>query len=212
MMVRRDTIASRGGTPLVATSHPMRAAVRTAVLSLVLAGCGSAPERVPDATGYDLGRTPSAAEIAAIDIDVDPRGHGLPPGQGTAAEGAILYAQQCASCHGSKGEGLRPNPKLVGRTPAAGHAFANDAKAQKTIGNYWPYATTLYDYIKRAMPLYTPGTLTPDQTYSLVAYLLSENGIIASSATMNAETLPAVMMPARAFFVQDNRTGGAGFR
>ena len=184
----------------------------TAVLLLSLAACGNKAARASDGTNYGLGRTPDATELAALDIDVDASGHGLPPGQGTAAEGAILYAQQCAVCHGAKGEGVRPAPKLVGRTPAAGHAFANDAGASQTIGNYWPYATTVYDFVKRAMPLLRPGSLTPNQTYSLVAFLLSENGIIDSAQTMNAQSLPAVQMPARPFFVNDNRTGGAGFR
>jgi mono/diheme cytochrome c family protein len=199
---------------MLRTSRPVRTlrAIGKMLLPIVLTACGSSSERAVDPVTYGLGHTPSAATLAALDIDVDLRGRGLPPGQGTAAEGAILYARQCAACHGAKGEGVRPAPKLVGRTPAAGHAFANDGQADRTIGNYWPYATTVYDYVKRAMPLNTPGTLTPDQTYSLVAYLLSENGIIAATATMNAQTLPAVQMPARAFFVNDNRTGGPGFR
>ena len=184
----------------------------TVVMLLWLSACNTNAARAPDVVTYGLGRTPDATQLAALDIDVDTSGHGLPRGQGTAAEGAILYVQQCAMCHGAKGEGIRPAPKLVGRTPAAGHVFANDAGASQTIGNYWPYATTVYDYVKRAMPLLTPGSLTPNQTYSLVAYLLSENGIIDSAQTMNAQSLPAVKMPARAFFVNDNRTGGVGFR
>ena len=187
-------------------------ALCTVVMLLWLSACNTNAERKRDVVNYGLGRTPDATQLAALDIDVDTSGHGLPRGQGTAAEGAILYVQQCAMCHGAKGEGIRPSPKLVGRTPAAGHVFANDAGASQTIGNYWPYATTVYDYVKRAMPLLTPGSLTPNQTYSLVAYLLSENGIIDSTQTMNAQSLPAVKMPARAFFVNDNRTGGVGFR
>ena len=182
------------------------------MLSTVLSACGAADERGGDPTVYGLGHAPSAAQLTALDIDVEPDGHGLPPGQGTAAEGALVYAQQCAVCHGAKGEGVAPAPALVGRTPDAGYAFANDAKATRTIGNYWPYATTVYDYIRRAMPLTTPGSLTADQTYSLVAFLLNANGVIADSLAMNAQSLPAVQMPARKFFVNDNRTGGAGFR
>jgi mono/diheme cytochrome c family protein len=179
---------------------------------LILASCNSASKTATNDVHYGLGHTPGVAQLAAINIDVDPTGRGLPPGQGTSAEGAVLYAQQCAGCHGARGEGVRPAPKLIGRTPAAGYAFANDAKADRTIGNYWPYATTVYDYVKRAMPLTSPGSLTANQTYSLVAFLLSENGVIPATATMNAQTLPAVTMPARAFFVKDNRTGGSGFR
>lgn len=191
-------------------SHWSSRALYTAAL-LWLSACSTKAQPKSD-IDYGLGRAPDAAKLAALDIDIDASGHGLPPGEGTAQEGALLYVQQCAQCHGAKGQGVRPAPKLIGRTPAAGYAFANDAEADQTIGNYWPYATTLYDYVHRAMPLLTPGSLTPDQTYSLVAYLLSENGIIAATAPMNAETLPAVRMPARAFFVNDNRAGGAGFR
>lgn len=182
------------------------------VVLLTLASCNSASNPATNAENFGLGHTPSVAQLAALDIDIDPTGRGLPPGQGTSVEGAVLYAQQCAGCHGARGEGVRPAPKLIGQTPAAGYAFANDAKADRTIGNYWPYATTVYDYVKRAMPLAAPGSLTAHQTYSLVAFLLSENGVIAATATMNAQTLPTVKMPARAFFVNDNRTGGSGFR
>lgn len=183
-----------------------------AILSIVSAACGTKSEPAVDPSTYGLGHAPSAAQLAALDIDVDPGGRGLPQGQGTATDGALIYAEQCASCHGVKGEGISPAPALVGRTPDAGFAFANDAKAVRTIGNYWPYATTVFDYVRRAMPITAPGTLTADQTYSLVAFLLSANGVIADSLTMNAQTLPAVEMPARKFFVKDNRAGGSGFR
>ena len=161
---------------------------------------------------YGLGHAPSAVQLAAVDIDANGSGVGLPPGQGTAALGTGLFAQKCAFCHGPHGEGQGPYPQLIGRTPDAGFVFASDAKAPKTIGNYWPYATTVYDYVHRAMPFNAPGSLTPDETYSIVAYLLSENGVIAPSAVMNAKTLPAVQMPARPHFVPDNRTGGKTFR
>lgn len=161
---------------------------------------------------FGLGQTPSPATLVAIDIDIDANGRGLPPGRGTAAEGAVLYAQQCASCHGAKGEGIRPAPALIGRVPDAGHAFATDPRAVKTIGNYWPYATTIFDYVRRTMPLATPGSLTDNEVYALVAYLLRENGIIADTLVIDATSLPAVQMPARRFFVPDNRSGGAGFR
>lgn len=161
---------------------------------------------------YGLGHTPTPAEIAVIDIDANASGVGLPAGQGTAATGAIIYAQKCAVCHGPKGEGIEKNPKLIGRDPPAGFVFASDAKAPKTIGNYWPYATTVYDHIHRTMPLTSPGSLTPDETYSLVAFLLSENGIIPATTTVDAKSLAAIKMPAQPHFVPDNRTGGATFR
>lgn len=161
---------------------------------------------------YGIGRAPTGDEIAAIDIDANPAGVGLPPGRGTAKEGAAIYAQKCAGCHGPKGEGIEKNPRLIGKEPAAGFVFASDVKAPKTIGNYWPYATTLYDYLHRAMPLNAPGSLAPGEVYSLTAFLLSENGVIDSSMVMDARTLPAVKMPAQPKFVRDNRTGGVGFK
>jgi S-disulfanyl-L-cysteine oxidoreductase SoxD len=184
--------------------------VHLAMAALLLGAC-SAPSSTAD-NSYGLGKTPDPALLAAMDTDVDPRGHGLPAGEGTVSQGAVVYAAQCASCHGARGEGRSPSPALVGRTPAAGHVFALDNKAPRTIGNYWPYATTVFDYVQRAMPLSTPGTLTAAETYSVVAYLLSENGIVAPDAVMNAQTLPAVVMPAATFFVRDNRTGGRRFR
>lgn len=166
---------------------------------------------VPDGP-FGLGRKPTAAEVKTWDIDVNPEGRNLPPGRGTYAEGKGLYAERCAACHGHDGEGTPPlYPQLIGREPTD-FSFADDFKKPHTIGNYWPYATTLYDYVNRAMPLTAPGSLEPAQLYSLVAYLLAANGVIAEDAIMDAKTLPAVMMPARDHFVPDNRTGGETFR
>jgi cytochrome c len=161
---------------------------------------------------YGLGHTPTPAEIATIDIDANPSGVGLPAGQGTAATGAVVYAQKCAACHGPKGEGIDKNPKLVSKEPPAGTVFAADFKQPKTIGNYWPYATTLYDYIHRTMPLSSPNSLTPDETYGLVAFLLTESGVVPPGTTVDAKSLPAIKMPAQKHFVPDNRTGGATFK
>jgi cytochrome c len=160
---------------------------------------------------FDLGRPATRAEIRAWDTDVTPDGTGLPAGRGTAREGARLYAVQCAACHGPKGEGAAFD-KLVDATRRPDFPFGRDPDLTKTIGNYWPYATTLYDYIQRAMPQYAPSTLTPDETYSLTAYLLYLNGIIAEQTEMNARTLPKVAMPARDRFVRDNRRGGPEIR
>lgn len=159
-----------------------------------------------------IGKRATASEIAAWDIDVNPTGAGLPPGRGTYAEGARLYAAKCALCHGAKGEGLAIYPALIGSEPKAGASFADDYRLKHTIGNYWPYATTIYDYIGRAMPLTAPGSLTPTEKYSLVAFLLAENGVIDRGAVMDARSLPAVRMPARRYFVADDRTGGHAFR
>ena len=184
-------------------------------LLVVTAGCEArdvAPVKASRPNRYEIGRVASAQEIAAVDIDANPAGAGLPPGQGTAAAGATIFAAKCAGCHGAHGEGIPPYPTLIGKVPAPGFVFARDAKAVKSIGNYWPYATTLYDYIHRAMPFTAPGSLNPDEVYSLVAYLLSENGIVPATAVIDAASLPKVTMPAKRYFVTDNRTGGATFR
>ena len=178
-------------------------------------GDASAPSSAASSEGparYGLGRPASAARVAALDLDVNPLGTGLPPGRGTAVEGAVTYAQKCAACHGARGEGLGPYPRLVGRTPRDGFAFGTDARLVKTVGNYWSHSTTLYDYVRRAMPLTAPGSLTPDEVYGLVAHLLAANGIVARDAVMDARTLPAVRMPARDHFVPDERRGGRDFR
>ena len=159
-----------------------------------------------------IGHPPTPAEIAEWNIDASSDGTGLPPGHGTYGRGAALFATRCASCHGARGEGIPPFPKLVGREPRDGFPFGRDAKYAKTIGNYWPYATTLYDYINRAMPFNAPGSLPPDDVYSVVAFLLAENGIVSREATIDAKSLPRVRMPARDRFVADNRTGGPVIR
>lgn len=172
---------------------------------------GGLPPRGPATFGF--GRPATAEEIKAWDIDVMPDGTGLPPGSGTPSEGAALYAGRCAMCHGRTGtEAPPPYPRLVGREPRRGFPFGRDPTLVRTIGNYWPYATTLYDYINRAMPLSAPGSLKPDEVYSLVAFLLWRNEIIADTTVMNAQTLPRVVMPARDRFVVDNRRGGAEVR
>ncbi|BFU96911.1 MAG: putative sulfite oxidase cytochrome subunit [Nitrospira sp.] len=149
--------------------------------------------------GYGVGRPATDEEIRAWDIDVNSTGEGLPPGQGTVKQGAHVFASKCAVCHGPTGiEG--PKDKLVG-----GQNTLTAAKPLKTIGSYWPYATTLYDYIHRAMPFTAPQSLTPDETYSVVAWLLFQNKIIAEDTVINAQTLPTIHMPNRNGFVQDPR-------
>jgi len=159
---------------------------------------------------FDLGRAASTAQVAAVDIDVAPSGAGLPAGSGTAAQGAPLYATNCASCHGANGEGKPPAyPQLIGG-PKGTFDFASDFKIPRTVGNYWPYATTLFDYIRRAMPLAAPGSLTPDKTYAVTAYLLSREGIIPDGTSLDAKSLAAIQMPARSHFVADDRRGSTG--
>jgi S-disulfanyl-L-cysteine oxidoreductase SoxD len=161
----------------------------------------------PASKPLGIGRAATPDEIRAIDIDVMPDGRGLPPGSGTVAEGAKIYAAKCASCHGKNGEGASFD-RLVAIDSGKNFDFATNTKLPRAVGNYWPYATTLYDYTYRAMPFMQPGTLTPNETYSLVAYVLALNKIVPEDAVMDAKTLPAVKMPARDRFVIDNRKGG----
>ena len=153
---------------------------------------------------FGIGRPATPAEIAALDIDVGPDGAGLPPGRGTSADGAPIYAARCASCHGKTGkEG--PNDVLVGRIPGDAFPFARDPRAPKTIGSYWPYATTVFDYVRRAMPPDAPGSLKDNEVYGLVAYLLFLNDLIPADAIIDASSLPKVKMPAHDHFVPDTR-------
>jgi cytochrome c len=158
---------------------------------------------------YGVGHAVDSTRLAALDIDVSPTGAGLPPGSGSAAQGAAVYTAACASCHGANGEGKPPYPALLGGARGAFN-FANDTKKVKTIGNYWPYATTLFDYIRRAMPVTAPGTLTADQTYAVIAYLLEKEQVIPAGTLLDATSLPKVQMPARDHFVVDDRAGNRG--
>lgn len=162
------------------------------VLPLLIALLFSA---APAAARYDLGRPASPDEIAGWDIDVLPDGSGLPPGQGSVKEGEKVFAQSCAACHGTKGEG-KPMDRLVG-----GKGTLATSAPVLTVGSYWPYATTLFDYIRRAMPFSAPKSLTADQIYAVSAYLLYLNGIVGDDAVMDAKTLPQVRMPNRDGFI-----------
>ena len=176
-----------------------------------LAGWAATLEAESLPARFDFGKTATPEQIAALDIDARPDGTGLPPGQGTVAQGAQVFQAKCARCHGPTGtEG--PNDVLVGREPREGFLFGQYTSLTRTIGNYWPYATTLYDFIHRAMPLDAPGSLTADEVYSVTAFLLSRNEIVPEDAVIDATTLPAVRMPARDRFVPDNRRGGPEVR
>lgn len=151
------------------------------------------------ANGYGLGRPATEEDIRAWNIDVSPNGEGLPPGKGTVRQGAAVYAAKCARCHGPTGsEG--PYDVLVG-----GGNTLKTTKPVKTIGSYWPYATTLYDYINRAMPFDAPQSLSSDEIYSVIAWLLHQNGIIAEQTVVDAHTLASVNMPNRLGFTRDPR-------
>ncbi|MGH7662073.1 MAG: c-type cytochrome, partial [Vulcanimicrobiaceae bacterium] len=128
--------------------------------------------------------------------DVSPEGGNLPSGSGSVAQGQQIFAEKCAACHGAQGQG-GPMDKLVG-----GQGTLDTKAPVKTVGSYWPYATTVFDYVRRAMPFNAPGTLTNDQVYSVTAYLLYMNGVVQSNAVMNATTLAAVKMPNRDNFLK----------
>lgn len=157
-------------------------------------------------TSFGIGRDATSAEIEAWDKDVRPDGEGLPAGSGNVADGERIYAAKCAVCHGATGvEG--PNDRLVVNSPQEPFPDSSDVESwrHRTIGNYWPYATTVFDYILRSMPQNVPGSLQADEVYSLTAFLLHRNHIISADEEMNAETLPRVRMPARGMFVPDDR-------
>jgi mono/diheme cytochrome c family protein len=148
---------------------------------------------------FGIGHLATDEEIRAWNIDVSPSGEGLPPGKGTVQQGAQVYAEKCAACHGPSGtEG--PKDRLVG-----GQNTLQTPKPVRTIGSYWPYATTLYDYINRAMPFNAPQSLTSDEVYSVIAWLLHQNGIISEDMVVSAQTLPQVQMPNRNGFILDPR-------
>ena len=147
------------------------------------------------AAGPDLGKPIDARDLAPWDISIMPDGRGLPPGSGTVAEGARIYAAKCAMCHGENAKGGQ-NAALVGGAP-----LTNGIDTAKTISNFWPYATTLFDFIRRAMPWQQPRTLSNDEVYALTAYILALNKLIGESDAMNAETLPTVKMPNRDGFI-----------
>jgi len=166
---------------------------------------------VPDRFGF--GTPATREEIRQADTDVTPDGRGLPHDSGTVSQGASVYRLRCAGCHGATGtEG--PFDRLAGREPRDSFDFGRDPNflAKRTIGNYWPYATTLYDYINRAMPFDAPGSLSSSEVYSVVAYLLYRNQVIPGNAVVSDRTLPLVRMPARDRFVVDNRRGGRSVR
>lgn len=152
---------------------------------------------------YGFGSPASAADIARINIDVMPDGRGAPPGQGNYKQGKKVYAEKCAACHGSdmaspvKGTGA---PALRG-----GRGSLTSGKPKKTIESYWPYASTLFDYVKRAMPFNAPGSLTDDEVYAVAAYILAEANIIDKDVVLNAEMLTEIKMPNRDGFIADPR-------
>ena len=164
-------------------------------LVVLVGGCAGAAVSPTSTEGPNLGRVATPTQIAAWDISVGPDGVGLPPGKGTPAAGAVVYEQKCQACHAARGAG-QPNDRLVG-----GQGTLASRTPVRTIGSYWPYATTVFDYVRRAMPYLQPQSLTDDEVYALTAYLLNLNGIIGDGEEMNAQTLPKVKMPNQPNFI-----------
>jgi S-disulfanyl-L-cysteine oxidoreductase SoxD len=143
-----------------------------------------------------LGRPATADDIAKIDISIPPDGKGLPAGSGSVAQGAMIFQQKCAVCHGANGEGTPSGDRLVG-----GIGSLNTPNPVKTVNSYWPYATTVFDYIRRAMPITNPQSLQNEEVYALTAYILSFDNVVPKDAVLDAASLPKVQMPNRGGFV-----------
>lgn len=156
------------------------------ILSLLAWGASGAAAQTAH-----FGVPASPAMIAALDTDVSPDGRGLPAGRGSVQEGAAIFAERCVMCHGEAGAGT-PGDRLTG-----GIGTLATAKPVKTVASYWPYATTLFGYIRTAMPITAPRSLEPDEVYALCAYLLSIDGIVPRNAVLDARSLPRVRMPNR---------------
>jgi cytochrome c len=161
--------------------------------------CLCASALLAQSAKYGVGRKPTEQEIRALEVTVAPDGTGLPEGSGTAVEGRTVFAARCAKCHGEKATG-DVGPALVG-----GRGTLATAKPIKTVGSFWPYATSVWNYINRAMPFNEPGTLTRSQVYAALAYILYLNDIVGENEVLNAKTLPKVRMPNRDGFVSDPR-------
>jgi mono/diheme cytochrome c family protein len=177
-------------------SMPRSSSIAAIVALLIAAPCVAA--------GPNLGQLATSDEIAPWDISISPDGTGLPPGSGTVGHGEVIYNSQCAACHGVKGLGNPDEPPSpVSATPlAGGQGTLLGEHPVRTVGSYWPYATTLFDYIRRAMPWAAPKSLTDEEVYSLTAYILRLNGIISEADIINAQTLPKVKMPNRDNFIR----------
>ncbi len=163
---------------------------------IILAGAGALSAQ---SAKYGVGRAATADQVRGLGASVAPDGGGLPEGSGTVAAGLEVFASRCAKCHGEKAEGN------IGPALAGGQGTLATAKPFKTVGSFWPQATTVWDYVNRAMPFNQPGLLKPPEVYAVVAYILNLNGIIGKDQIMDAKTLPKVKMPNRDGFVADPR-------
>ncbi|MFM0094760.1 cytochrome c [Paraburkholderia nemoris] len=182
--------------------RPSRVALAVLLSLSALASCSSiAPGDQSARAVHDIGTPLTDQDLAAWNIDVAPDGRGLPAGSGDVATGAHIFAAKCAACHGEQGQGGLGD-QLIG-----GQGTLTSAKPKRTVGSYWPYATTLFDYIRRAMPYNAPESLSADEVYALSAFLLNQNGIVPANTRFDAASLPRVAMPNRGGFVADPRPG-----
>ncbi len=172
----------------------LKAQIATLVL-VALSSAAGAQAQSP----YGIGRVATSAEIAGWNIDIGRDGSGLPPGSGTVSHGREVFEQQCAACHGDKGQGG------VGDQLVGGQGTVATAKPVRTVGSYWPYAPTLFDYIRRAMPQNAPQSLSNEDVYAVSAYILNLNGLLPADATLDAQALAEIKMPNRNMFVSDPR-------
>lgn len=181
-------------SPVATPAPALAAAVVPAEDRVMVADLGARGQRA--GLGAGLGRVATPDEVARVNISIQPDGRNLPPGEGTVAEGAAVFAATCVACHGEAGAGGDGMVQLTG-----GIGTLTSERPIKTVASFWPYATTAFDYIRRAMPLNAPQSLTDDQVYAVTAYLLSIDEIVDADAVLNAETLPTVAMPNRDGFV-----------
>ena len=167
---------------------------------LIIAGALVALSSAAFAESPNLGKPISPEDLASWDISIGPDGKGLPPGGGTAKDGEAVFMAKCQACHGAKGAG-QPNDRLVGGQGS----LPGDKPPVKTVGSFWPYATTLFDYVRRAMPFNQSKSLSNDEVYAVAAYILNLNGVVGETDVINAQTLPNVKMPNRDGFTPFHR-------
>jgi cytochrome c len=173
---------------------------RTAIVAAAfLAACAvdvAAPAWGATPPPPKLGKPATAEDIAKVDVSIPPDGKGLPAGSGSVAQGAMIFQQKCSACHGANAEGTPSGDRLVG-----GIGSLASPNPVKTVNSYWPYATTVFDYIRRAMPVTNPQSLQNEEVYALVAFILSRDNVVPMDAVLDAASLPKVQMPNRAGFV-----------